>query len=50
MDDTWNNLKAQDQEVIDEKKNRKRGPRITSNAGPAVTRTKKEKVVKEKSE
>jgi hypothetical protein len=47
MDDAWNDLKAKDQEMIDEKKSRKRGPRAQTTAVGAPV--KKREKAKEKS-
>lgn len=42
MDSAWGNLKAMDQEIMQEKKSRKRGPRQQSQAN-APTRERKKK-------
>jgi hypothetical protein len=40
MDDAWNDLKAKDQEVNEEKKGRKRGPRASVPMGSTKKREK----------
>lgn len=40
MDVAWNEFKVKDQEIIEEKKSRKRGPRVVAPVGPAKTKEK----------